>query len=181
MRRRGVEEAEDEFEAADLSPGPPPPAEEEEEDEVVAPPTCRKGHRSSLAMTTAEGGFICLACFSALLSDPCAPSHHVSYALSQLSLAIRSPAFLRDLRTCHPHLLVPPLVRALAASDDEPLSRQLIDLVSDLCYRCGGAGESAAASVSGDFIARIADLLSSGELAWSRRQIYMVLFPPLLL
>nr|XP_010929840.1 protein PRD1 [Elaeis guineensis] len=174
MRRRRVEEEEDEFEAAELSPSPPtppPPAEEEEEDEEAGPPTCGKGHRSSLVVTTAEGGFICLACFSALLSDPCSPSHHVSYALSQLSLAIRSPAFLRDLRTCHPHLLVPPLVRALAASDDEALARELIDLVSDLCYRCGGGGGS---SVSGDFIALIADFLSSGALAWSRRQVYML-------
>ncbi|EHA8588514.1 protein PRD1 [Cocos nucifera] len=173
MRRRRAEEEEEEFEAAELLP-PPPPPEEEEEDEEAAPPTCGKGHRSSLVLTTAEGGFICLACFSALLSDHCSPSHHVSYALSQLSLAIRSPAFLRDLRTCHPHLLVPPLVRALAASDDEALARQLIDLVSDLCYRCCGGGSAAAASVSGDFIALITDLLSSGALAWSRRQIYML-------
>ncbi|KAJ0988933.1 hypothetical protein J5N97_007289 [Dioscorea zingiberensis] len=132
----------------------------------IGPTACRKGHRSSLVMETSEGGAICLVCLSALLSDPRSPSHHVSYALSQVSAASRSSAFLIGLRTAHPHFLVAPLVRALSSFDDDPLARQIIDLVSDL------SGDGGSGSVSADFIARISDVLSSGSLAWSRRQVH---------
>ncbi|WOL17779.1 protein PRD1 [Canna indica] len=129
---------------------------------------CGKGHRPSMAVATAEGGSICLACLSALLSDPRSLSHHVSYALSQLSAAIQHPDFIRRLADCHPHILVPPLVRALASFRDEPLANQLIDLVSDL------SGCGLPRSVFGDFVARVADFLSSGALAWSRQQFFML-------
>lgn len=132
-------------------------------------PSCGKGHRSSLVLQTFEGGAICLVCLSALLSDPSSPSHHVSYALSQVSAAFRSPSFLLGLRTVHPHFLVAPLVRALSSFDDEPLARQIIDLISDLC------GDGGSGSISSDFISRISDVLSSGSLAWSRRQVHMVI------
>ncbi|CAL9158609.1 unnamed protein product [Musa hybrid cultivar] len=134
----------------------------------MADAACEKGHRPSMAVATAEGGAICLVCLSALLSDRRALSHHVSYALSQLSAAIRCPEFVRRLSGRQPHLLVSPLVRALASFDDEPLARQLIDLVSDL------SGCGLPCSVFGDFITRIADFLSSGALAWSRRQFFML-------
>lgn len=147
----------------------------------AAPPamhTCGRGHRSSLAVAVSApaaaegvGGVICLACFSALLSDPLSPSHHVSHALSQLSLALRAdPAFARALRARHPHLLAPPLVRALAAAaaaDDAALARQTVDLIVDISV-------ASDASVSADFLGRLADLLSSHLLEWSRRQIYVV-------
>ncbi|PSS34576.1 hypothetical protein CEY00_Acc01679 [Actinidia chinensis var. chinensis] len=125
-------------------------------------PTCSQGHRSSLSLETLEGGSICLLCLSNLISDPKSPTFHVSYALSQ---AIAQPDFLRQLLTFHPHFLVSPLVDALSCFDDEPIARQLIDLVSVICDLAGN-------SVCGEFVARIACRLSSGELAWSRRQVY---------
>ncbi|GFY82236.1 putative recombination initiation defect 1 [Actinidia rufa] len=128
-------------------------------------PTCSQGHRSSLSLETLEGGSICLLCLSNLISDPKSPTFHVSYALSQLSHAIAQPDFLRQLLTFHPHFLVSPLVDALSCFDDEPIARQLIDLVSVICDLAGN-------SVCGEFVTRIACRLSSGELAWSRRQVY---------
>ncbi|PKU76745.1 Protein PRD1 [Dendrobium catenatum] len=129
--------------------------------------SCSKGHRRSLAVETAAGGSICLSCFAALVSDSRSPTHHVSYALSQLNLTFDDPDLLLELRERHAYLLVAPLVAALSAFDDEPLARQVMDVISDLCFR----GEI---SLSGDFIARIADRLASGALAWSRRHIYLL-------
>ncbi|XP_042471205.1 protein PUTATIVE RECOMBINATION INITIATION DEFECT 1 isoform X1 [Zingiber officinale] len=140
--------------------------EDADEDREMA--GCGKGHRPSMSVATSEGGVICLACLSALLSDPRALTHHVSYALSQLSTAIRCPDFVRRLAGRQPHLIVSPLVRALASFDDEPLARQLIDLVSDLS-ECG-----LPRSVFGDFVSRVSDFISSGGLAWSRRQFFML-------
>ncbi|CAB4263587.1 unnamed protein product [Prunus armeniaca] len=96
-------------------------------------------------------------------SPTSSPTVHVSYALSQLSQAISSdPPFLRYILAFHPHFLVSPLVHALSSFDDDPIARHLI---SALC-------ESAAASLSADFVARVSDRLFSGALAWSRRQLY---------
>ncbi|CAB4263616.1 unnamed protein product [Prunus armeniaca] len=53
--------------------------------------------------------------------------------------------------------------------DDDPIARQVVHLISVLC-------DSAAASLSADFVARVSDHLSSGALAWSRRHLYTV-FP----
>ncbi|PKA53940.1 Protein PRD1 [Apostasia shenzhenica] len=153
-----------------------------DEEMAVAPPenACRRGHRRSMALDTVEGGSICLPCFAALVSDPHSPTYHVSHALSQLTLAVRDPDLLRDLRSCHAYFLVGPLVDALSVFDDEPLARQVMDLVSDLCFRCDARGLSGVDkrcftfSLSGDFIARIADRLASGALAWSQRQIYLM-------
>ncbi|CAB4294154.1 unnamed protein product [Prunus armeniaca] len=98
-------------------------------------------------------------------SPTSSPTVHVSYALSQLSQAISSdPPFLRYLLAFHPHFLVSPLVHALSSFDDDPIARHLI---SALC-------ESAAASLSAHFVARVSDRLFSGALAWSRRQLYTV-------
>ncbi|CAA6667928.1 unnamed protein product [Spirodela intermedia] len=143
------------------------------------PRRCGKGHRAAVVMETAEGGSICLVCFSNLVADPGAPSHHVSYALSQLSRAIcgGGGSFLRELRAFHGHLLVLPLVQVLSSFDDEPLACQAIDLVSDLCSggsECADSSVNPCESLARDFIARIADRLSSGTLAWSRRQVYTV-------
>ncbi|MQL90768.1 hypothetical protein Taro_023379 [Colocasia esculenta] len=144
------------------------------------PRACGKGHRASLLLATAEGGGICLVCFSNLVSDPAAPSHHVSYALSQLSRAVRGGGghFLRELRARHGHLLVLPLVQALSFASDEPIALQAIDLVSDLCSCTADLADLSSASSGGsmarEFIVRIADRLASGELAWSRRQVFMV-------
>ncbi|KAA8548338.1 hypothetical protein F0562_000022 [Nyssa sinensis] len=128
--------------------------------------SCSQGHRSSLVLQTLEGGSICLLCFSNLVSCTKSPTVHVSYALSQLSQAISQPAFLQNLLTFHAHFFVSPLVHVLSSFDDEPIARQTTDLISELC----SSGDS---SMYGDFVARIADRLSSGALAWSRRQVYM--------
>ncbi|KAM1049872.1 hypothetical protein ACFX11_031935 [Malus domestica] len=146
--------------------------DEEQEDEVsnsaVSPPSptaCSQGHRSTLILQTKQGGSICLLCFSNLISNPQSPTVHVSYALSQLSQAISDPPFLRSLLTFHSHFLVSPLVHALSSFDDDPIARQVVRLVSALC-------DLADASLSADFVARVSDRLSSGSLAWSRRQVY---------
>jgi hypothetical protein len=149
--------------------------EEEEEDSddnyasnSVSPTTCSQGHRSTLVLQTKQGGSICLLCFSNLVSNPQSPTVHVSYALSQLSQALSDPPFLRSLLTFHPQLLVSPLVQALASFDDDPIARQVVDLVTALC-------DSSHPSLSADFVARLSDRLSSGALAWSRRQVYTVI------
>lgn len=128
---------------------------------------CSQGHRASFSLKTQEGGSICLVCLSNLISDPRAPTVHVSYALSQLSHALSQPQFLRSLLSFHPHFLVSSLVRALSSFEDDPIANQLIHLVSAFCT-CAGD------SVTADFVARVADILSSGVLAWSRRQRYML-------
>ncbi|XP_042755093.1 protein PUTATIVE RECOMBINATION INITIATION DEFECT 1 isoform X2 [Lactuca sativa] len=129
--------------------------------------TCSQGHTSSLILQTLEGGSICLVCLSNLISNPNSPTIHVSYALSQLSQAISQPPFLHNLLTFHPHFLVSPLITALSSLEDEPLAKQTIDLISELC----SSGDS---SIYSEFVARVSDRLSSGSLAWSRRQIYML-------
>ncbi|KAK8938321.1 Protein PRD1 [Platanthera guangdongensis] len=144
--------------------------------------TCLKGHRRSLLLETAGGGSICLSCFAALASDPRSPKHHISYALSQLKLALDDPNILFEFRRRYAYLLVAPLVAVLSVFNDEGIAHQVMDLVSDLCFRGeigrfgeGSKGERAVStSLSGDFISRIADRLASGALAWSQRQIYML-------
>ncbi|KAF4378879.1 hypothetical protein G4B88_008349 [Cannabis sativa] len=132
--------------------------------------SCSQGHRSSMILQTNEGGSICLICFSNLISEPHSPTLHVSYALSQLSIAISQPPFLRSLLSFHPLLLVSPLVSALSSFDDAPLARQIVDLVAALC----ASADSEHSSVHGSFVARVSDRLSSGALCWSRRQVYML-------
>ncbi|KAI3794897.1 hypothetical protein L1987_37538 [Smallanthus sonchifolius] len=129
--------------------------------------TCSQGHTSSLILQTLEGGSICLVCLSNLISNPNSPTVHVSYALSQFSHAISQPIFLHILLTYHPHFLVSPLITTLSSFEDEPLAKQTIDLISELC-------SSGDCSIYGEFVARVSDRLSSGSLAWSRRQIYML-------
>lgn len=130
--------------------------------------TCSQGHTSSLILQTLEGGSICLVCLSNLISNPNSPTVHVSYALSQLSHAISQPQFLHNLLTFHPHFLVSPLVTAISSFDDEPLAKQMIDVINEL-IRNGDC------SVYGEFVARVSDRLCSGSLSWSRRQVYMVI------
>ncbi|KAL4273284.1 hypothetical protein GQ457_13G028810 [Hibiscus cannabinus] len=128
---------------------------------------CSQGHRTTLSLRTQQGGSICLLCFSNLISNPRAPTLHVSYALSQLSDALSQPHFLNSIISFHPHFLISPLLHALSSFDDDPIAQQLIDIISALCA-------SANDSVTADFIAQVSDKLSSGALAWSRRQLYMV-------
>ncbi|PKI70238.1 hypothetical protein CRG98_009370 [Punica granatum] len=133
-----------------------------EADEAFFP--CSRGHRSSLNLRTSQGGAICLVCVSNLLiASPRAPTVHVSYALSQLSQALSQPPFLKSLLTFHPHFLTSPLVHALSSFDDEPIARQIIQLVCDLC----GHG-----ALAGEFVTRISAVLSSRALAWSRHQFF---------
>ncbi|KAG9446020.1 hypothetical protein H6P81_012148 [Aristolochia fimbriata] len=146
-------------------------AEDETEEFPPSPRSCARGHRSSLNLPTEPGGTICLLCFSNLLSSPSSLSIHLSFAVSQLSEAIRSPGFLQTLRRLHARLLVAPLMRALATSDDDALARQIIDLVCDLCGSSSAGGDDDG-SLSGEFVARAADSISAGSLAWSRRLIY---------
>jgi hypothetical protein len=149
-----------------------PDLELEEEAEALSyydpAPTCSQGHRSTLILPTQQGGSICLLCFSNLVADPLSPTLHVSYALSQLSLAVSQPQFLHSLRSLHSHLLVSPLVKALSSFDDEPIARQLIDLILNLC----GSGDG---SLCAQFVAMLSDRLASGALAWSRRQVFTVM------
>lgn len=135
--------------------------------------SCGKGHRSSLILPTSTGGVICLACFSNLVSDPSSPSHHVSYALSQISQGVNEEEFRRILLTFNAHFLVTPLVQAMCLFEDEAVGSQVIDLVSDLCCN-GQSDESGCCGLARDFIMRISDRITSGVLGWSRRQIYMV-------
>ncbi|KAJ4791004.1 Protein PRD1 [Rhynchospora pubera] len=135
------------------------------------PYTCAKGHRSSLSLPTQSDGRICLVCLATLLSDPHSLSLHLSFALSNLSLALRCDrsssssslpnSFVASLRTCHPHLLVGPLVRALASAcdrADDELSKQVSEVVLELTAALD-------ASVVEDFLARISDMLcKSGSL-----------------
>lgn len=146
---------------------------------TAAPPlqaaldTCTQGHRSTLMLPTEEGGSICLLCLSDLLSNPKSPTIHVSYALSQLSQALDQPHFFQSLLTFHSHFLISPLVAVLSNFDDEPIAKQSIDLIQILCdgsrNNCNGNQV-----LHRDFVARVSDFLSSGSLAWSRRQLYMV-------
>ncbi|KAK8571600.1 hypothetical protein V6N13_047267 [Hibiscus sabdariffa] len=128
---------------------------------------CSQGHRTTLSLRTQQGGWICLLCFSNLISNPRAPTLHVSYALSQLSHALSQPHFLNSIISFHPHFLISPLLHALSSFDDDPIAQQLIDIISALCA-------SANDSVTADFIAQVSDKLSYGALAWSRRQLYML-------
>ncbi|KAK6255277.1 hypothetical protein QQP08_013866 [Theobroma cacao] len=128
---------------------------------------CSQGHRTTLCLRTQQGGSICLLCFSNLISNPCAPTLHVSYALSQLSHALSQPLFLNSLLSFHPHFLISPLLHALSSFDDDPIAQQLIDIITALCA-------SANASVTADFVTQVAEQLSSGTLAWSRRQLYLI-------
>ncbi|MCL7029782.1 hypothetical protein MKW94_004213 [Papaver nudicaule] len=168
--------------------------EEEEEDsieeefELQNESPCSQGHRSSLRIETKQGGSICILCFVNLISNPNSPIIHISYALSQLSQAISSnpPVFLDKLLSFHVHLIINPLTSVLSNFDDEPVANQTIDLISVLCKSGGGGGGGGeeeddgggggegCRSVSREFIVRISDFLSSGSLAWSRRQIYML-------
>ncbi|XP_020522939.1 protein PRD1 isoform X3 [Amborella trichopoda] len=126
--------------------------------------TCNRGHRASVSLETEGGGRICLSCFSNLISDPFSPSIHVSYALSQLSIAMADQKFRFNLLQFHAYFISAPLVCALSTRADESIAQQIADLIADLC--------SENAAISGEFFARIADLLSSRGLSWSRSQIY---------
>ncbi|KAF3787599.1 PRD1 protein [Nymphaea thermarum] len=125
---------------------------------------CSRGHRPSLAVKTSEGGSICLVCFCNLISCPNSPSVHVSYAISQIAQALGDPLFLHALRQFHAHFLVAPLVDSLSFRSDEEIGRQTIELIADLSAVDG--------AVARDFIARIADRLSSGELGLGRCHIF---------
>jgi len=60
-------------------------------------------------------------------------------------------------------------VSSVSSFNDDQIAQQAIDLISELC-------DAGGCDVSGEFVARIADSLSSGGLAWSRRQLYSVSF-----
>ncbi|KAF3630666.1 putative pentatricopeptide repeat-containing protein, chloroplastic-like [Capsicum annuum] len=138
-----------------LPPSPPP----------SPPVTCAQGHSSTLIILTDEGGSICLLCLSNLISNPISPTVHVSYVLSQLSIALSQPSFRQTFFTFHSHFLISPLVVVLSSFDDEPIAKQTMDLIMQLC-------EPPDCDVHAEFVARLADRLSSGSLAWSRRQLH---------
>ncbi|KAL6582146.1 hypothetical protein OROMI_006160 [Orobanche minor] len=138
------------------------------------PETCAQGHRSSVVLSTVEGGSICLLCLSNLLSNPKSPTVHVSYALSQLSQALSQSQFLHSLLTFHSHFLISPLVAVLSNFDDEPLAKQTIDLIQTLCDGSNN-NSNASQDVHKEFVARVSDLLSGDSLAWNRRQLYMLM------
>ncbi|TMW92668.1 hypothetical protein EJD97_012745 [Solanum chilense] len=129
------------------------------------PLTCAQGHSSTLIIPTDEGGSICLLCLSNLISNPRSPTVHVSYALSQLSIALFQPSFRQTFFTFHSHFLISPLVGVLSSFYDEPIAKQTMDLIMQLC-------EAPDCDVHAEFVARLADRLSSGSLAWSQRQLH---------
>ncbi|KAK9725833.1 hypothetical protein RND81_05G172800 [Saponaria officinalis] len=129
------------------------------------PPQCSQNHRASVTLTTVEGGSICLICFTNLITNPNSPTFHVSYALSHLSHAISQPSFLSPLLSFHTHLIISPLVLSLSSFCDDRIARHIVDIVAQLSL-AGGI------SVSGEFVAKLADVLSSCSLVWSRRQFY---------
>ena len=133
-------------------------------------PPCANGHRSTVSLRTDQGGTFCFLCFSDLVSNPRAPTVHVSYALHQLSIALSEPTFLRTLLSSHVRFLVSPLVNALSIFDDAPIASQIMDTISLLC-------SAEECSVSEEFVERVSAQLSSGALGWSRRQLHMVLLP----
>ncbi|CAH8314385.1 unnamed protein product [Eruca vesicaria subsp. sativa] len=130
-------------------------------------PPCAHGHRSTVSLRTDQGGTFCFHCFSNLVSNPRAPTVHVSYALHQLSIALSEPSFLRTILSSHVHFLVSPLVEALSIFDDAPIASQIMDTISLLCSveEC---------SIGEDFVERVSAQLSSGALGWSRRQLHML-------
>nr|XP_016504520.1 PREDICTED: protein PRD1-like [Nicotiana tabacum] len=139
-----------------LPPTPPP----------EPPLTCVQGHSSTLIIPTDEGGSICLLCLSNLISNPRSPTVHVSYALSQLSIALSQPSFRQSFFTFHSHFLISPLVGVLSSFDDESIAKQTTDLIiHQLC-------EAPDCNVHAEFVTRLVDRLSSGSLAWSQRQLY---------
>ncbi|KAK7306414.1 hypothetical protein VNO77_44353 [Canavalia gladiata] len=129
--------------------------------------SCSQGHRSSMNLQTHQGGSICLVCFSNLVSNSLSPTIHVSYALSQLSRSLSIPSFLHSILTFHPHFLVSPLVTALSSFHDEPIAAQLTHLILVL-------SASADPSVCREFVARVSDRISSGDLGWSSPQLHML-------
>ncbi|XP_022869978.1 protein PRD1 isoform X4 [Olea europaea var. sylvestris] len=154
------------YSATSAPPPPPPP--------LPPPPSCSQGHLSNLILPTAEGGSICLLCLSNLLSNPNSPTVHVSYALSQLFQALSQPLFLRSFLTFHSHFLISPLVSVLSSFDDKPIAKQTIDLIVNICEASNNHSEHNNEDVYKEFVARVSDRLSSGSLAWSRRQLYML-------
>ncbi|KAJ0250292.1 hypothetical protein HA466_0144550 [Hirschfeldia incana] len=131
------------------------------------PPPCANGHRSTVSLRTDQGGAFCFLCFSDLVSNPRAPTVHVSYALHQLSIALSEPVFLRALLSSHVRFLVSPLVNALSIFDDAPIASQIMDTISLLC-------SAEECSVGEEFVERVSAQLSSGALGWSRRQLHML-------
>ncbi|KAK4350449.1 hypothetical protein RND71_029762 [Anisodus tanguticus] len=132
-----------------------------------SPPPLTTGHSSTLIIPTDEGGSICLLCLSNLISNPRSPTVHVSYGLSQLSIALSQPSFRQTFFTFHSHFLISPLVGVLSSFDDEPIAKQTMDLIMQLC-------EAPDYDVHAEFVARLADRLSSGALAWSQRQLHTI-------
>lgn len=154
------------FATSQLPHSPPSPS-------LEPPLTCAQGHSSTLIIPTDEGGSICLLCLSNLISNPRSPTVHVSYALSQLSIALFQPSFRQTFFTFHSHFLISPLVGVLSSFYDEPIAKQTMDLIMQLC-------EAPDCDVHAEFVARLADRLSSGSLAWSQRQLHSVTFPSVL-
>ncbi|CAK7348931.1 unnamed protein product [Dovyalis caffra] len=157
------------------------PIEEEEiQSPAPAPPShpliqqcCSQGHRSTLCLQTERGGggggggSICLHCFSNLITNPNAPTFHVSYALSQLSFALSQPQFLHSLLSFHPHFLISPLLRSLSLFNDDSIARHLVSLITTL--------SNSSSSICGEFVTRLADhISSSAALAWTLNQVYLL-------
>lgn len=139
--------------------------EVEVEAEAQSLGSCSQGHRSTLSLQTQQGGAICLLCLSNLITTPHALTIHVSYALSQLSLALSHRPL--HLSQSHARFLVSPLLHALSSFDDQPIACQLIDLITIL-------SDSGDEDVFAEFVSRVAERLSSGAFSWSPRQLHMV-------
>lgn len=117
-------------------------------------------HRADLSLSTQQGrNSICLVCISNVITAPRAPTLHVSYALSQVS------SLQSSFNSFHACFLVSPLVEALSSFDDQPITCQIIDLITSI--------SQSHHHVFPEFVFRVANKLSSGALAWSRKQLYM--------
>ncbi|KAK7387602.1 hypothetical protein VNO78_28515 [Psophocarpus tetragonolobus] len=126
--------------------------------------------RWEVAGCSEEGhdGSLCLVCLSKLISNPKSPTHHVSYALSQLSESLSIPEFRQSLVTFHPDFLLSPLLAALSSFHDQPIAAQLTHLILSL------------SSLSPHFVSSLSLRLASSPLPWTPPHLHMVflsLFP----
>ncbi|KAJ3675756.1 hypothetical protein LUZ60_004798 [Juncus effusus] len=129
--------------------------EEEEEESQYSQSHCAKGHNSSLSLAAASSRRICLICLASLLSSPHSLSHHLSFALSRLSLALRENSFAASLRALHPHLLTGPLVRALVTAGeraDEEMGKLAGETIVEFVRVLDGV-------VVDDFVVRVCEVV----------------------
>ncbi|KAJ7513896.1 hypothetical protein O6H91_23G018900 [Diphasiastrum complanatum] len=142
----------------------------EEELSFPAPLTtlCSRGHHASLLLCTTQGGHMCLACFSDLLSQRSAFVIHKAYALTEFLQALQDDAFCSSFLQ-HRHFLVPSLSEALYRCTDEGLAEAIMEAIQRLCRLASGD-----TILLNDFIAHLSLQLASQVLVWSCGQRFVL-------